>query len=45
MAKATEIKRGLVLKMDGDLWNVLESQHVTPGNWRGSSRACSRAGR
>ena len=35
MAKATEIKRGLVLKMDGDLWNVLESQHVTPGNWRG----------
>ena len=35
MAKATEIKRGRVLKMDGDLWNVLESQHVTPGNWRG----------
>ena len=35
MAKATEIKRGLVLKMDGDLWNVMEAQHVTPGNWRG----------
>jgi len=35
VAKATEIKRGMVLVMDGDLWNVLESQHVTPGNWRG----------
>ena len=35
MAKATDIKRGLVLVMDGDLWNVIESNHVTPGNWRG----------
>jgi len=32
---ATEIKRGNVLIMDGDLWNVIESTHVTPGNWRG----------
>ena len=35
MPNATEIKRGMVLVMDGDLWNVLESTHVTPGNWRG----------
>ena len=35
MPKATEIKRGMVLVMDKDLWNVIESQHVTPGNWRG----------
>jgi elongation factor P len=33
--KATEIKRGMVLVMDGELWNVIESTHVTPGNWRG----------
>lgn len=32
---ATEIKRGNVLIIDGDLWNVMESTHVTPGNWRG----------
>jgi len=35
LAKATEIKRGMVLVMDKDLWNVIESTHVTPGNWRG----------
>ena len=33
--KATEIKRGMVLNWEGDLWNVIESNHVTPGNWRG----------
>lgn len=35
MPNATEVKRGMVLVMDGDLWNVIESNHVTPGNWRG----------
>jgi len=35
LAAATEIKRGMVLVIDKDLWNVLESTHVTPGNWRG----------
>ncbi len=35
MPNATEIKRGMVLVMDGELWNVVESTHVTPGNWRG----------
>ena len=35
MAKATELKRGMVIVMDKDLWNVIEAQHVTPGNWRG----------
>lgn len=35
MPNATEIKRGMVLVMEGDLWNVIESTHVTPGNWRG----------
>ncbi|MHC4821280.1 MAG: elongation factor P [Planctomycetota bacterium] len=35
MPNATEIKKGMVLQMDGVLWKVLESTHVTPGNWRG----------
>lgn len=35
MPKATELKRGMVVVMDGDLWNVVETTHVTPGNWRG----------
>ncbi len=35
MPNATEVKRGMVIIMDGDLWNVVESTHVTPGNWRG----------
>lgn len=35
MPNATEIKRGMVLIFEGELWNVVESTHVTPGNWRG----------
>jgi elongation factor P len=35
MPNATEIKRGMVLVIDKELWNVVDSMHVTPGNWRG----------
>jgi len=35
MIQATEVRKGMVLQMDGDLLQVLEYQHVTPGNWRG----------
>jgi len=35
LPKATELKRGMVVVMDGELWNVVEATHVTPGNWRG----------
>lgn len=34
MINATEIRKGMVLRMDGDLYLVLEREHVTPGNWR-----------
>jgi len=33
--KATEIRKGMVLKVDGNLFRVLSMQHITPGNWRG----------
>lgn len=34
MINATEIRKGMVLRMDGDLYIVLDREHVTPGNWR-----------
>ncbi len=34
VAKATEIRKGMVLNVDGDLFVVTDRQHITPGNWR-----------
>ena len=31
MATTTDIKKGAVLKIDGNLWSVVEFQHVKPG--------------
>ena len=31
MASTNDLKNGLVLNMDGDLWTVIEFQHVKPG--------------
>ncbi len=42
MPNATDIKRGKILILDGDLWKVLEAQHITPGNWRGYVQATLR---
>ena len=39
MISATEMKKGGVIKLDNDLYVVVESQHVTPGNWRGMVKA------
>lgn len=35
MISATQIRRGMVLKVDTDLFTVMTVQHITPGNWRG----------
>jgi len=35
MIKATELRKGMVVKMDGKLVRLSEFRHVTPGNWRG----------
>src|SRR3990172_7418407 len=35
MITATQIRRGMVLKVDNELYSVMTVQHITPGNWRG----------
>lgn len=32
--KVTEVRKGMVLQIDGDLWVVTRYDHITPGNWR-----------
>ena len=36
--QATRLKKGMLIKMDQDLYRVLEVNHVTPGNLRGFVR-------
>ncbi|MDQ1555918.1 MAG: elongation factor, partial [Actinomycetota bacterium] len=31
MASTSDIKNGVVLNMDGQLWTVIDFQHVKPG--------------
>jgi elongation factor P len=33
--QATQIRRGMILKVDNELYSVMTVQHITPGNWRG----------
>jgi elongation factor P len=39
MATTSEFRPGLTIRMDGELWTVVEFQHVNPGNWRAFVRA------
>ncbi len=39
MIQATQLKRGMCIKHDGDLYRVVEAQHKTPGNLRGMVQA------
>jgi len=40
--QATRLKKGMLIKMEQDLFRVLELQHVTPGNLRGFVRMKAR---
>jgi elongation factor P len=40
--QATRIKRGMIIKLDGELVRMLEVTHVTPGNLRGFVRVKGR---
>ena len=31
MASTNELKNGMVLNIDGQLWNIIDFQHVKPG--------------
>ncbi|NWG13722.1 MAG: elongation factor P, partial [Acidobacteria bacterium] len=35
MIQATQIKRGMTIKLNNELYRVFSFQHITPGNWRG----------
>lgn len=35
MIAATQIKKGMAIKLNGELYRVFSFQHITPGNWRG----------
>lgn len=39
MIQATQLKRGMVVKHEGDLYRIFETQHKTPGNLRGFVQA------
>ena len=35
--QATRLRKGMIIRTDQDLFRILDLQHVTPGNLRGSS--------
>jgi len=35
MIQATQLKKGMCIKHDNELYRVVATQHITPGNWRG----------
>jgi elongation factor P len=39
MIQATQLKRGMCIKHNNDLWRIVGTQHITPGNWRGMVQA------
>ncbi len=39
---ATRLKKGMIIKLDGELWRIHDLMHVTPGNLRGFVRVKAR---
>src|SRR5215510_12372918 len=39
MAMTSDFRSGMTIRMDGELWTIVEFQHVNPGNWRAFVRA------
>jgi elongation factor P len=39
MIQATQMKKGMCIKHANDLYRVVSTQHITPGNWRGMVQA------
>lgn len=39
MASTSDFRTGLTIRMDNELWTLVEFQHVNPGNWRAFVRA------
>jgi len=39
MIQATQLRKGMCIKHDNELFRVVATQHITPGNWRGMVQA------
>ena len=39
MATTSDFRSGMCIRIDGELWTIVEFQHVNPGNWRAFVRA------
>ena len=39
MASTSDFRSGMCIRMDGEIWTIVEFQHVNPGNWRAFVRA------
>ena len=39
MATTSDFRSGMTIRIDGELWEIIEFQHVNPGNWRAFVRA------
>lgn len=35
LIQATQLRTGMIIEYNKDLWRVMNVSHVTPGNWRG----------
>src|SRR5271170_7561912 len=35
LIQATQLRTGMIIEYNKDLWRVMSVSHVTPGNWRG----------
>ncbi|HTY55240.1 MAG TPA: hypothetical protein VMB26_08570, partial [Candidatus Binataceae bacterium] len=35
LIQATQLRTGMIIEYNKDLWRVMSVTHVTPGNWRG----------
>jgi len=39
LIQATQLRVGMVIESNGQLWRVATVEHITPGNWRGIVQA------
>jgi len=39
MIQATQMRKGMVILHEGQLYRIMALQHITPGNWRGMVQA------
>ncbi|MCX6019306.1 MAG: elongation factor P [Chloroflexi bacterium] len=38
MATTSDLRRGMLIRYNNDVWRVVDFQHIAPGNWRAMTR-------